>query len=121
MTKPILLLLCLLCATVSVADQDHNGHSDSLLLLLKDKIALQKLIKQYPSLSGHEQAQNQAKQRVLFKHAFALLESYVATPESQYPNMSMYHDSLKSRAALMNDFVALMIDAQCKQDPSCHE
>ena len=119
MIKPILLLLWLFVATVSVADQDHIGHSDILLLLLKDKIALQKLIKQYPDLSGQAQAQNQKEQRVLFKHAFTLLQDYVATPESQYPNMSMYHDSLKSRAALMNDFLGLMIDSQCKQDPSC--
>ncbi|MFY0640953.1 MAG: hypothetical protein JXR16_07905 [Bermanella sp.] len=102
-----------------MADQDHTGHSDSLLLLLKDKIALQKLIKQYPDLSAQAQAQNQKKQRVLFKHAFALLQDYVATPESQYPNMAMYHDSLKSRAVLMNDFVTLMIDSQCQQGPSC--
>lgn len=119
MIKPILLLLCLFVSIISVADQDHSGHNDNLLLLLKDKISLQKLITQYPALPAQQQAQNLAQQRLLFRHALSLLKDYVAIPESQYPNMAMYHDSLKSRAALMNDFVELMTDSQCKQDPSC--
>jgi hypothetical protein len=119
MIKVFLLLLGLNIALVAHADNDHSGHSDDLLLLLKDKIELQTLVKNYPSLSEQEQALNSARQRILFKRSLSRLKHYVATPESQYPNMSMYHESLKSRAVLMQGFSALMLDAQCLQDNTC--
>lgn len=120
MIKLCFLLLGLNMALIVQADNNHNEHNDDLLLLLKDKILLQKLIKQYPSLSAQKQADNRTKQSTLFKRSLSRLQRYVATPESQYPNMAMYHDSLKSRAALMQDFSNLMLNAQCTQDNTCH-
>lgn len=119
MIKLCFLLLGLNIALIAQADNNHSGHNDDLLLLLKDKILLQKLIKQYPSISAQEQAKNRTKQRTLFKRSLSRLQRYVATPENQYPNMAMYHDSLRSRAALMQDFSNLMLDAQCAQDNTC--
>jgi len=113
------LALGLLFAITSWADERHNGHSDDLLLLLKDKIKLQKLIKQYPDAASEQKKQIRVTQRALFKRALPRLKRYVAVPESQYPNMAMYHESLQSRAALMQDFADLMAQSQCLQDQTC--
>jgi hypothetical protein len=102
-----------------MANNDHIGHSDELLLLLKDKIALQKLLTQYPDQAPNQQSNNQAQQRALFKRALPRLIRYVAIPESQYPNMTMYHESLKSRASLMQAFAELMHLSQCLQEQTC--
>ncbi len=114
------LTLGLILAMTSLAEERHTGHSDDLLLLLKDKIALQKLLKTYPNESLEQQARSRSKQRVLFQRALPRLTRYVAIPENQYPNMAMYHESLKSRAALMQNFADLMHQSQCLQDQTCH-
>ena len=111
--------LGLLLVLPSWADERHTGHSDDLLLLLKDKIQLQKLIKQYPDASPEQQTQIRATQHALLKRALPRLRRYVAIPESQYPNMAMYHESLKSRAALMQNFADLMVQSHCSQNQTC--
>ena len=119
--KVLLITATLGFASISLAEDDHSGHSDDLLLILKDKIALQKHLKQYPDLQPNQQAQSLVEQQRLLKQALLRLRHYVATPESRYPNMAMYHESLKSRAALIEDFAQLLLKSQCVHQSSCHD
>lgn len=113
------LLITLIMACLSVfADDDHSGHSDDLLLILKDKIVLQKLIKGFEQLPPAEQVANLQQQGKLFKRMMHRLNAYVAIPENHYPNLQMYHESLKSRAALVSEITQLVSQYQALQTRS---
>jgi len=105
-----LILIC--CASMSTADESdhhHDGtHSDDLLYLLQYKIAISKLQQAFSGQSPEEQASNLAQQQTRFNKAMPLLKRYLEEPESRYPNMSIYHQSLQSRGALLADYVELL-------------
>lgn len=122
MIKRFICVCFFLFSTVVLSAEHHDehiGHSDDLLLILKDKISVQKLIAQYPQLSKSQQIDNLQQQQKLLYRALNLLTLYVAVPEGQYPNLDMYHQSLKSRASLMLEFAHLMKVSQCLSDPDC--
>ena len=118
MNRWFAVLLSILLTQVSFADE-HIGHSDDLLLLLKDKIALQKHLNQPPAPNSEQARHHQLQQHRLLLRALTRLQHYVAISENQYPNMDIYHQSLKSRAALMQDFANLMLQIQCLQEQAC--
>lgn len=106
-------LLVAVCSVGQAAQDDHHGahqgHSDDLLILLRHKIALQKLQDQQiaePSKS------TLAKQGKHFRQVMPLLQRYMATPKSYYLTIRMYHDSLENRAAMLTDFSMLLIQYQ---------
>jgi hypothetical protein len=88
------------------------GHSDALLFLLQHKIAIIKLQDKWADLPSSQQKENLNKQGLRLKRAMPILQSYLATPESRYPNMEIYHQSLQSRGALLNDFSQLLVRFQ---------
>lgn len=110
-----LLMLCVFCVLMlsplnqAVAEENHGshkGHSDVLMVLLGQKIALQKLQGQLPSPSSLSQ------QGELIKKAMPVLKSYMHTPKTYYLTTEMYHDSLENRAALLADFSTLLLEYQ---------
>ncbi len=110
MTKCLALTVCLtLLASLSFASDDHSSHSDDLLLLLQHKIAITKLQNKRPDLKKSEQISNRQLQARHFNTALPKLKRYLAVPESRYPNMDMYAQSLQSRGALLNDFAQLLL------------
>ena len=110
MIKFITLSICLnLLASLSVASDDHSGHSDDLLFLLQHKIAISKLQKKHLALPPSEQNSNRQQQTRHFNKALPKLTRYMAVPESRYPNLDMYAQSLKSRSALLNDYAQLLL------------
>ena len=116
-----LILVC--CASMSTADESdhhHDGtHSDDLLYLLQYKIAISKLQRAFSDQSPKEQASNLAQQQTRFNKAMPILRRYLETPESRYPNMAIYHQSLESRGALLADYVKLLTHhSQQLQAPS---
>lgn len=111
----VLFLLC--CCSFSVfADEDHGSHvnhSDDLLVLLKHKIALQKLQQQVkPELLMLDQ---QAKH---FEKAMPILKKYSSIPKSYYLTSEMYHESLENRAAMLADFSKLLMRYQQQLEKS---
>jgi hypothetical protein len=89
--------------------QSHQGHSDDLLLLLRHKIALQKLQQQAVSNTLDNTAQLQSKH---LRKVMPILKRYMATPKSYYLNSDMYHESLENRAAMLADFSDILIQYQ---------
>jgi hypothetical protein len=89
--------------------QTHSGHGDNLLLLLRHKIALQKL--QDKSASGAVQNTLLQQDKHLRK-VMPTLKRYMATPKSYYLTSDMYHDSLENRAAMLADFTDILIQYQ---------
>lgn len=108
MTRFALLITLIIACSSVFADDDHSGHSDDLLLILKDKIALQKLIKGFDHLPSAEQVANLQQQSKLFQRMMHRLSNYMAIAENHYPNLQMYHESLKSRAALLSEITQLI-------------
>jgi len=108
MIRCLSLIGLFMCCFNVFADDDHSGHSDDLLLILKDKIALQKMIDGHKQLNREQQAKNLEQQKRLFSRLMPRLQSYVAIPENHYPNLEMYHESLKSRGALLADITRLV-------------
>lgn len=109
-----LLILCIIFQNVT-ADEDHKhhvGHSDALLYLLQYKITVKKLQGKFNELGIKEQASNLRKQGRYLKKAMPILESYISIPESHYPNMDMYHQSLQSRGALLEEYTHLLVRFQ---------
>ena len=106
------LLSCLILFTgaVSASEDDHNhsGHSDDLLTLLQYKIAIGKLQKSFSGQAPQERNKNLTRQHTTLNKALPVLKNYIAIPESRYPNLDMYHQSLQSRAALLNDYAKLL-------------
>lgn len=100
-------LLMSACGT-SLADENHKGHSDDLLLLLQYKISVTKLQQQFDSLKPPQQTQNLNAQMAALSQAMPLLSQYVAIPEGHYPNVQMYHQSLQTRSAMLQDYNQLM-------------
>ncbi len=110
MIKVFAMCLCLgLLANASFASDDHSGHSDDLLLLLQHKIAITKLQKALPRLASIEQLENRTRQARHFKTALPKLKRFMAVPESRYPNIDMYAQSLQSRSALLSDYAQLLL------------
>ncbi len=110
MIKFFAMCLCLaFLANMSVASDDHSGHSDDLLFLLQHKIAITKLQKTLPKLTSIEKMENRTRQARHFKTALPKLKRFMAVPESRYPNIDMYAQSLQSRAALLDDYAQLLL------------
>jgi hypothetical protein len=110
MIKRVLLTVWLgLLANASLASDDHSNHSDDLLLLLQHKIAITKLQKTWSNTSPEAQLANHSRQAQHFKVALPSLKRFMAVPESRYPNMDMYAQSLQSRSALLNDYAQLLL------------
>lgn len=118
--NPIFLFtVCLLLSTVwhasygSEEHTDHSSHSDVLLILLQHKIKIQKLQTQFTAIHESETEKrniqlNLKKQANMLHKASMLLEKYLAIPETRYPNMDMYHQSLISRGGLLKEFAGLL-------------
>lgn len=88
--------------------QVHQGHSDSLLILLRHKIALQKLQQQpLDSIPNTLSQQNKHLRRVM-----PILREYMAIPKGYYLTSDMYHESLENRAALLSGFSDILIQYQ---------
>lgn len=102
--RPLLLCLCFYSA-LSGAHEDHN---DALLLLIKYKLDIKTLQQNYPVQNTDEQKQNLQKQTHLLNKAMNYLQSYVAIPQSRYPDTKTYAGSLQSRAALLQDYQLLL-------------
>ena len=112
-----LFTMCLLLSTVWHASygcekhSDHSSHSDVLLILLQHKIKIQKLQTQFTAIHESEKRNiqlNLKKQASMLHKASMLLEKYLAIPETRYPNMDMYHQSLISRGGLLKEFAGLL-------------
>jgi len=112
-----LFTMCLLLSTVwhasygSEEHSDHSSHSDVLLILLQHKIKIQKLQTQFTAIHESEKRNiqlNLKKQASMLHKASMLLEKYLAIPETRYPNMDMYHQSLTSRGGLLKEFAGLL-------------
>lgn len=112
---PITLILDVQGFGVQAAEdghQSHSGnqsHSDDLLLLLRHKIALQKLL---DNLATDTSQNTLAQQRKHLHKAMPILKRYMATPKSYYLTSDMYHDSLENRAAMLADFTDILIQYQ---------
>ena len=93
-------------------EHNHNStHSDALLFLLGEKLALKKLqVELNQDTSAEQKTANLEKQKQHLNSALPVLNDYLSRPESFYPNMQMYHDSLKSRGAILSDFSSLIHD-----------
>jgi len=89
--------------------ESHSGHSDHLLILLRHKIALQKL--QQVSEFGATQISLFQQGKHLSK-VMPTLKRYIATPKSYYLTSDMYHESLENRAAMLADFTDILIQYQ---------
>jgi hypothetical protein len=89
--------------------QPHQGHSDDLLILLRHKIALQKLQQQPISNTLNNTGPLQSKH---LRKAMPILKRYMATPKSYYLTSAMYHESLENRAAMLADFSEILIQYQ---------
>jgi hypothetical protein len=90
-------------------DGAHPVHSDDLLILLRHKIALQKLQEQQAQSPSKSTLPKQGKH---FRLVMPILRNYMATPKSYYLTTKMYHDSLDNRAAMLADFSTLLIQYQ---------
>jgi len=105
-------LSCLLvlsgAAFASEDHHNHTGHSDDLLTLLQYKIAIGKLQKGFTELTPQEKTNNLTSQHAKLNKALPVLRNYIAIPESRYPNLDMYQQSLQSRAALLNEYAELL-------------
>ncbi len=107
----ILALTALSFCLPATASEKHNHsatHSDALLFLLTHKIALKKLQTQFEDASSDEKVDNLNNQKQHLEKALPVLNGYMARPETRYPNMQMYHESLKSRGAILADFSDLI-------------
>lgn len=105
------ILLFSFCQPLYAAKEHNHSatHSDALLFLLGEKIAIKKLqakIGQSPSKKLKTDNLNNQKRRLAA--ALPVLNEYMSRPESRYPNMQMYHESLKSRGAILSDFSVLL-------------
>jgi len=90
---------------------NHSGanHSDALLILLRHKIALQKLQQGDSDLEYMQVLTKQAKH---LKQAMPILKAYMSTPKSYYLTTQMYHESLENRAAMLADFSEILVQYQ---------
>ena len=105
------LLLFSFCHSLYAA-KEHNhsaSHSDDLLFLLGEKLAIKKLQAQFnQELSIEQKTDNLKEQKQRLNDALPVLNEYMSRAESRYPNMQMYHDSLKSRGVILSDFSRLI-------------
>ena len=105
------LLLFSFCHSLYAA-KEHNhsaSHSDALLFLISEKLAIKKLQKQLNNdLSIKQKTDNLKEQKQRLNDALPVLNEYMSRPESRYPNMQMYHKSLESRGAILSDFSSLI-------------
>lgn len=105
------LLLAVFCQPLLAAkDHSHNAsHSDALLFLLGEKIAIKKLQSELASTQSEQERSNNLNiQKRRLGKAMPILDEYLSRPESRYPNMQMYHESLKSRGAILKDYSSLI-------------
>lgn len=99
---------------VLFADEEHNhaGHSDRLLMLLQQKILIQKKQQAFDGinaeLSSVQRADNLKWQGRTLKKTMPVLQEYMATPKSYYLTTEMYHESLENRAAMLADFSQIL-------------
>jgi hypothetical protein len=125
MLKPYLLCLFLIMPAVYVneghadnghADEqhDHVGHSDHLLMLLQQKILLEKRQQDFAQLTEDQRHSNLQGQGRILKKTMPVLQQYMATPKSYYLTTEMYHESLENRAAMLADF-SKIIDVYYQQ------
>ena len=94
------------------AGSEHESsanHSDALLILLRHKIALQKLQQGDSDLEYMQVLTKQAKH---LKQAMPILKAYMSTPKSYYLTTQMYHESLENRAAMLADFSEILVQYQ---------
>ena len=97
-----------LTSTLVSADDDHIGHSDDLLLLIQQKIALKKLQADVRDNQRVDIQSNLNKQDKILKQALHRLEGYVSLSSGHYPNDSLYQQSLENRAAILKEFAELL-------------
>lgn len=103
------LSICTFACYGSNDHSSHSGHSDVLLEVLHLKIKIVKLQTQYSLESSlTDLSINIRNQSIALDNATHLLQEYVAIPESRYPNLEMYHQSLISRAGLIQEFSVLL-------------
>jgi hypothetical protein len=110
----LIIIVCLFVQP-SLASNDHTnhkGHSDVLLLILKEKIAIQKLQDIFLTSSTEQKTLNLIKQSQTIGHSMELMQEYLAIPESRYPNTDMYHQSLISRGSLLQELAQLLVTYQ---------
>jgi len=95
----------------SAGSEHESGanHSDALLILLRHKIALQKLQQGDSDLEYMQVLTKQAKH---LKQAMPILKAYMSTPKSYYLTTQMYHESLENRAAMLADFSEILVQYQ---------
>lgn len=109
-----LLCFVLMMPVVLFADEEHNhaGHSDRLLMLLQQKILIQKKQQAFDGinaeLSSVQRADNLKWQGRTLKKTMPVLQEYMATPKSYYLTTEMYHESLENRAAMLADFSQIL-------------
>jgi len=107
----ISLLLFSFCQSLYAAKEHKHSatHSDALLFLLGEKIAIKKLQARLDQdITNKQQEDNLNEQKRRLGNALPVLDEYMSRPESRYPNMQMYHESLKSRGAILSDFSDLI-------------
>ncbi len=110
MIKFILLAVLVSLSTITcLADEDHGSHADYLLFLLQHKIAINKLQEQWPKLDQQAKSNNFKKQSKHLNAALPKLKRYMSVPESRYPNLDMYAQSLESRSSVLSDYTDLLI------------
>lgn len=112
----LVIVVSMASFSASSADTDHSnhhkGHSDALLILLKEKIAIKKLQSAFVLLDTREKKLNLDKQGKSILMAMYIIQPYIAIPESRYPNMVMYHQSLINRGELLEEFAEVMLKHQ---------
>ncbi len=111
----VLIIIACLFVQPSLASNDHSNHkshSDVLLLILKEKITIQKLQDIFFTSNTEQRTINLIKQSQTISHSMGLIQEYLAIPESRYPNTYMYHQSLISRGSLLQEFAQLLVTYQ---------
>jgi len=93
----------------SSSNHTNASHSDALLILLRHKVALQKL---QEIDSSHEYEQVLRAQAKHLKQVMPILKDYMSTPKSYYLTTQMYHESLENRAAMLADFSEILVRYQ---------
>ena len=111
----VALSILVLLTSLSIASHEETDrhtqqshHSDTLLLLLQQKLNIQLMQKEFASLNKQGKWKNLGAQGKSFTKAMTLLGEYVQVPESHYRSASEYQGSLKDRAEVMTEITQLM-------------
>ena len=68
-----------------------------------------RLQSEFFDLTVPQKAQSLKQQSVLISKTIPYIQGYLSIPEARYPNIGMYHQSLISRAGLLQEFSELII------------